>query len=91
MKKEAGDLEDYVREALEAIGKGVTAGKGRIEGTIDFDVAVTSTREGSGGFKIYVVTVGSNLKREKVTHLHFKVRPSQNLGSLSKIVDLKKR
>ncbi|HEY4482963.1 MAG: hypothetical protein A3I39_01645 [Candidatus Yanofskybacteria bacterium RIFCSPLOWO2_02_FULL_47_9b] len=90
-KKATNELEEYVREALEAIGKGVAAGKGRVEGTIDFDVAVTSTREGSGGFKIYVATLGSNIKREKVTRLHFKVRPGQSVSKLSKIVDLKKK
>ena len=84
-KQQTNELEEYVRGALEAIGKGV-AGRGKVEGTIDFDVAVTSTREGSGGFKIYVVTIGSNLKREKVTHLRFKVKPQAQVKVINDVI-----
>jgi hypothetical protein len=82
MKREVNQLEEYVREALAAIRAGVSADGSRVEGTIDFDVAVTNTREGEAGFKIYVVTANSKLKGERVTHLSFKVRPSFNVKKL---------
>ncbi len=83
------ELEEYVREAISSIQAGVGASGSRVEGTIDFDVAVTSTREGEGGFKIYVLTLGSRLKNEKVTHLTFKVRPSANVKKV--IEDVRKK
>ena len=83
------ELEEYVREAISSIQAGVGASGSRVEGTIDFDVAVTSTHEGEGGFKIYIVTAGSKLKNEKVTHLTFKVRPSANVKKV--IEDVRKK
>lgn len=85
-KERANELEEYVREALSAIKAGVGADGSQIEGTIDFDVAVTSSKEGSAGFAIHVVTLGSNIKRERVTHLSFKVRPSITRKKISDIV-----
>lgn len=91
MKKgtKSNELEEYVREAIGSIKAGAGADGSRIEGTIDFDVAVTSTHEGEGGFKIYIVTAGSKLKNEKVTHLSFKVRPSANVKKV--IEDVRKK
>ena len=76
MRSESTELEEYIRTTLGSIAKGVHAsGDFRIQGLIEFDLAVTNTKEGKGGFKIYVVGTEAKQKSEKLSHIKFKVKP----------------
>ncbi|MBI4159544.1 hypothetical protein HY504_00045 [Candidatus Wolfebacteria bacterium] len=76
MKIESSELEEYIRQTLSAIKKGVHAGDGfRIHGMIEFDLAVTNIKESKGGLKIYVIGAGTKHKSEKISRIRFKVHP----------------
>ena len=76
MKIASDELEEYIRATLASIKKGVHADKeSRIQGLIEFDLAVTNVKEGKSGLKIYVVAAGGKLRSEQVSRIRFRVRP----------------
>ena len=76
MKIESSELEDYIKSTLTSIKKGVHANGGfRIHGMIEFDLAVTNVKEAKGGLKVYVIGADAKSKSEKISKIHFKVRP----------------
>jgi len=84
MRIESSELEEYIRSTLASIKKGVHADQSfRIHGMIEFDLAVTHTKEGKSGLRIYVVSAKGKLKSEEISRIRFKVRPyaDQNVVS----------
>lgn len=76
MKIESTELEDYIKSSLTSIKKGVHAdGSFRIQGMIEFDLAVINTKEKRGGLKIYVVGVGGKFKSQQISRIRFRVKP----------------
>lgn len=68
-------MQDYLQSALSAIKAGVEGDKTfLIDGSVEFDLAVTNVKEGGGGLKIYVANASGKLKSEEVSHIKLKVR-----------------
>ena len=76
MKIESNELEEYIRSTLAAIKRGVHKDDSfRIQGSIEFDLAVTNVKEGKAGLKIYVVGAAGKSRSENVSRIKFRVRP----------------
>ena len=79
METNSKELEEYLKQSLSAIKKGVeNGGDFYISEPIEFDLAVINIQEGGGGFKIYVANAEGKLKSEKISHIKIKVRPDRN-------------
>ena len=76
MDIESKELEEYVCSTLSAIRKGLESANFNIANVVEFDLAVTNSREGGGGLKIYVANAEGKLKSEEVSHIKFQARPN---------------
>lgn len=79
MENETTELQDYINATIKAI-------KGAVEGTnfdittpVSFDLAVTNTSEGAGGFKVYVAKAEGKLKSEEISRIKFDITPKTKL------------
>ena len=74
------NLKQYIGDALFAIEKGIKmGGKFYISGEIEFDLVVVNTREGDGGFKLYVADAKGKLKSEEINRIKIKVKPNMEM------------
>lgn len=75
MEIESTELQQYVTAALLAIKSGVGSAGFHIATTVEFNLAVTNTKEGGGGLKIYVAKAEGKLMSEEITHIKFEAKP----------------
>jgi hypothetical protein len=74
MKVEAQELEEYLRASLNAIRTGVETSRFLLDGPVEFNLAVTNTKEGDVGVKIYVASAEGKVRSEEVSHIRLLVR-----------------
>ena len=76
MKIESKELKDFIDATLSAIKEGIAGHKEfKVDGPVNFSLAVVNTLEKSGGLKIYVTNAGAKFKKEQVSKLEFKIGP----------------
>lgn len=75
MEIESKELQDYIKSSITAIKNSVEGTGFKIIKPIEFNLAVTNTAEGGGGFKIYVAKAEGKLKSEEISHIKFEVQP----------------
>jgi len=73
MQINSQELKDYINSVLTSVQNGVTPGF-HLSGPIEFNLAVTNTRSGEGGLKVYVAKAEGKLKTEEISHIKFEVR-----------------
>jgi len=78
--KNSRELKQFVQATLNDIKEGVGS-EFYIDGAIKFEVAVVKVKEGSGGFRIYVVNAGGKYNKEEISKISFKVRKKSNISA----------
>jgi len=76
MNIDSKELQEYIKSSILAVQTGVEGTNFKIVKPIEFNLAVTNTSEGSGGFKIYVVKAEGKLSSEEISHIKFEVTPT---------------
>lgn len=76
MEYESKDVEDFIRNTINSIKKGVGEDN-RISGDIKFELAIVKTQKVEGKFKIFVVDAEGRYSKEKITVVTFKVNPKR--------------
>lgn len=80
------ELENYLKESLAAIKRGVEGdGEFKISGQIGFDLAVTNVKEGKAGIKIYVTSGSGSVKSEEVSRIKIKVSPERDIKTKKEV------
>lgn len=77
MEIESKELKDYINSSVVAIKNGVEGTGFEIVKPIEFNLAVTNTKEGGGGLKIYVAKAEGKLKSEEISHIKFEAQPKK--------------
>jgi hypothetical protein len=72
---EPDEFQKYIESSLLSISNSVKNSGFKISDPIEFNLAITNTNEGTGGFKIYVAKAEGKLKSEEISHIKFKVHP----------------
>lgn len=72
MKFESKEISEYVKSTIEGIEKGLPKGY-ELKGEIEFELVIVNTKEGEGGIKIQVVSLGGNKSKEDTSKIKFKV------------------
>jgi len=76
MEIDSQELKKYITSVLDAVRSGIAEKNFHLNGTINFELAVTNVAEGGGGFKIYVVSAEGKNKSEQISKIEFKVSPT---------------
>ena len=76
MENVTEELKRYIESVLKSVEDGVTSRNFLLDGSIEFDLAVSNISEGRGGLKLYVARAEGKLKAEEISKLKFKVRPN---------------
>lgn len=66
------ELEKFVRSTIESIKKGTPDGF-KLDGAIEFEIAVVTVKEAKGGFKLFVVNASGKYDKEAISKIKFKI------------------
>ena len=80
MDIESRELSEYIKSSITDIKNGVPGTGFKISKPIEFNLAVTNTKEGGGGLKIYVANAEGKLKSEELSHIKFEVSPGNEVS-----------
>jgi hypothetical protein len=67
------DLKQIVKSAVASIGAGLENSPCGVAGTIDFEIAVISSKEGNGRFKFLMLDTSAKYEKEKISKISFKI------------------
>ncbi len=87
MNIESKELENYIKSSVSAIKDGVEGTGFEVVKPIEFNLAVTNTKEGGGGLKIYVAKAEGKLKSEEISHIKFEVQPERKIINQFRPID----
>lgn len=76
MSTNSDELAEFIKSTIQGIKRGINDEGFLIVEPIKFDIAIAKIKEGSGGFKIYVVDAGGKYKAEEITKIQFEVHPN---------------
>lgn len=72
------ELEDFLKEAMDQIEKGVDVEQRNIDGPISFEVSIAKTIKTEGGIKFYVFKGEHDREKEHVAKISLKVYPKES-------------
>jgi len=70
--EESEDLEKFVASTINSIKKGIPEDY-RLEGQVDFELAVVKVKEAKGGFKLFVADASGSYGKEAISRIKFSV------------------
>jgi hypothetical protein len=75
MKKHQGadqsELSQFLKDTVESAEAGLKGTKYYVDGSIDFELTVSTIKDACGKFKIFVAEAGANYEKENVSKLDF--------------------
>lgn len=76
MDIDTSELEEFISATISSVLSAVDATGSRVQNHIKFDLAVTNTKEGETGLKIYVVNAGGKISSETSSRITFDINPN---------------
>ena len=67
------DLKQIVKSAVASINAGLEGSPCGVAGTIDFEVAVVSSKEAKSGFKFVILDASAKYAKENISKISFKI------------------
>lgn len=75
------ELQEFVKQTMEAIENGADIESRTICGQVDFEVVINNVKKVDGGIKVYVVSGAGLSSTEKITRIKFSVNPKDSESS----------
>lgn len=85
MEIKSQQLIEYISTVLDSIEKGVESRNFRLDGSVEFDLAVRNVTQGKGGLKIYIVNAEGKKSGEELSRIKFKAKPGAKAPQIRKV------